>query len=59
MCKGSEQGASQPAPGRRGENKERSYWRGGALEVPVKALAFPWNRIDGNLERIKQEADVV
>lgn len=58
MCKGSEQGASHPAPGRRGGNKERSYW-GGPLAVPVKALAFAWRRINGNLERVKQEADVV
>lgn len=32
---------------------------GGPLEVPVKALEFPWSRVDGNLERVKQEADTV
>ena len=42
------------------EGKTRRGLTGGPpLEVPVKALAFPWSRIDGNLERVKQEADVV
>lgn len=29
------------------------------MAVPVKALAFAWRRINGNLERVKQEADEV
>lgn len=41
------------------EGKQGEPILGGPLEVPVKALMFPWSRIDGNLERIKQEADIM
>lgn len=50
---------NKPACSWKKRGKQGEVILGGPLEVPVKALAFPWSRIDGNLERIKQEADVV
>lgn len=46
--------------GEEGERGERGTDHpGGPLEVPAKALEFPWSRVDGNLERVKQEAGMV
>lgn len=50
---------SKPSCSWKKRGKQGEVILGGPLAVPVKALAFAWRRINGNLERVKQEADVV
>lgn len=49
----------KPACSWKKRGKQGEVILGDPLAVPVKALAFACSRIDGNLERVKQEADMV